>query len=386
MISYLIEKKWRYLAPIAAIIPEGLLRFAAKIFVKIQKQELMGKKIPKRAIFFITNKCNLRCKHCFYIPNVVSAQEISFEQIQKLARSAKGSLKQITLTGGEPFLRNDLEDIIFAFAENGCEIVNIDTNGILIERIESFLKNTLAKTQIKFIFILSLDGPSSVHDSIRGMPGSFEKTLKTLTLLSEYKQKYPKRFINIFVSTSINRLNAAYLPETISRIGSLKNIGHEFNFTRSTVLHTFGVPKDRLSGFDVNQDIVLNIDEMKKVFAYLDKEAWGEKNKTLTALINRQRMIEAIKILEKRGGDLACPAGKTELVVYPEGDVGICEMLKPLGNLKETDYDLIKFYGKYRQQFQAKKSCSCTHDCNVLSSMRLSPQSLVEIVKRKKAW
>ena len=386
MISYFIEKKWKYLAPILNIMPDGLLKIAARGFVEIQKQELTGKKLPKRAVFFITDKCNLRCKHCFYIPNIAPKPEMSFEQIEKLAHSAKNNLKQITFTGGEPFLRDDFQDIVLTFAENGCEIINISTNGTFLEKIESFLKNILAKTRVKLIFILSVDGPESIHDGIRGVPGSFEKTLKTIALLSGYKQKYPDRFINIFVSTSINRLNMAYLPEIINRVKSLKDIGHEFNFTRSAILHTLGVPRECLSGFDVNCDIVLNTDEMKKIFAYLEKEAWGTNNNTLTALINRQRMIESIRILEKKPSALACPAGKTELVIYPEGDVGICEMLKPLGNLKETDHDLIKFYEKYRRQFQAKKSCSCTHDCNITASIRLSPQSLVEIAKRKKAW
>ena len=372
------------MSPIVNKIPDKLLRLAARGFIKFQAREAMEEQIPKRMVLFVTNRCNLKCKHCFYIPHTSPIQEMSLSQIQKIARSAKNNLKQVVFTGGEPFLRDDFSDIVLSFAENGCKTANIITNGTLTEEVRLFLDKMLEKTKIQLVFMISFDGPPAINDSIRGVPGAAEKTLETLTLLSKYYQKHPSRFGNVFVSTSINRLNLAYLPETIKQIRPFKNIGHSFNFTRSADLHTFGVAQERLSGFNVNKEIILNANEMKNVLEYLDKEFWGKSDASLVSLINRQTMIEIIRILEQKTSNFTCLAGKTELIVYPEGDVGICEMLKSVGNLKETDYDLIKFYQRHKEKFQAKKLCRCTHDCAILSSIRFSPESLVEIVKRKR--
>ena len=384
MILYPIQKKWKYLAPIVSLVPDGLLRLAAKGFIKFQKQEVLGNEIPKRLVLFVTKRCNLRCEHCFYIPHTSPAPAMPLNQIQKIVSSTKGKLNQVIFTGGEPFLRDDLFEIVSSFVENGCQTVNIITNGTMPERIQSFLNKIFKKNGPQLVFMVSLDGPPAIHDKIRRVSGSAEKTFETLSLLSEYYQKYPQRFGNVFVSTSINRLNLDYLAQTITEVKRFKNIQHAFNFTRSADLHTFGAPQDSLSGFNVSKEIMLNIDEMKGVLEYLDKEFWNKSNTPLISLINRQTMIETIRILEKKAGNFNCLAGKTEIIVYPEGDVAICEMLKPVGNLKESDYDLVEFYQRHKEKFQTKKLCRCTHDCAILSSIRFSPESLVEMVKRKR--
>ena len=381
MISYLMQKKWKYLSSIAAHIPDKPLKLAAKGFIGLQKRELMGNVMPKRIVFFVTKKCNLNCRHCFYIPHQSSAIEMSLSQIQQLACSTKNNLRQMIFTGGEPFLRDDFYDIVFSFAENGCQIMNINTNGIFTEKIRLFLEKVLKETSV--IFMMSLDGPPAIHDDIRNMPGASKKTSQTIALLSDCYQKYPSRFGSVAVSTSINRLNFAHLPEVIDWVRSFKNVSHIFNFTRSANLHTIGVSASSLSGFDVNKDIILNTNEMKKVLRCLEKEVWETQNNSLPVLGSRRIMIEAVRLLEKGTTPLTCWAGKTEIIIYPDGDVGICEMLKSVGNLKETGYNLIKFYQQHREKFQAVKKCRCTHDCNLTSSVRFSPESLVEVVKKR---
>ena len=378
------------MAPVIAKVPGRLLKLGAEVFVQFQKKEMIGDKLPKRIVLFVTKKCNLKCRHCFYIPNVSSGREMSLGQIQKIADSAKNNLSQVIFTGGEPFMRKDFFEIVMSFVKNGCKTVNVITNGTMPEKVRLFLDKMLKETQTQLIFMVSVDGPQEIHDKIRAVPGSFRKTMETLSVLSDYYQKYPKRFGNVFASTTVNKLNFAHLPQTIAQIKTFKNINHSFSFARSANLHTIGVKEEYLSGFNVGSGIILNTDEMKEVLEYLNKEFWNRKS-PLFSLINRQIMAETVKILspyercpegtEKKTANFTCMAGQSEIIIYPEGDVGICEMLKPVGNLNEADYDLVKFYQNHRNRFQAKKSCHCTHDCALLSSIRFSPESLVEIIK-----
>ena len=97
MILYPIQKNWRYLAPVIAKVPGRSLKLGAEVFVQFQKKEMIGDKLPKRIVLFVTKKCNLKCRHCFYIPNVSSGREMSLGQIQKIADSAKNNFIQISL-------------------------------------------------------------------------------------------------------------------------------------------------------------------------------------------------------------------------------------------------------------------------------------------------
>ena len=95
MNSYFFQKNWKYIRPVLRLIPDRAIESLASIFIKMQKEELMGAKLPKRIVFFVTPRCNLKCEHCFYIPNVSQTQEMSLAKIQSMAFSAKNILKQI---------------------------------------------------------------------------------------------------------------------------------------------------------------------------------------------------------------------------------------------------------------------------------------------------
>jgi len=84
-------------------------------------------------IFFVTGECNLRCEHCFYHDRLNKNDDIKLEQIKKAFKSF-GKIKNLLLSGGEPFLREDLFEICCFFKENnGIKSISIPTNGSLPE-------------------------------------------------------------------------------------------------------------------------------------------------------------------------------------------------------------------------------------------------------------
>src|SRR4030042_1873263 len=88
-------------------------------------------------IFFVTSKCNARCKMCFYWREIADAHArkiLSLEEIGRIARNFK-NLIYVSITGGEPTLREDVDEIVYRFyASSGTRFVNITTNGLLPER------------------------------------------------------------------------------------------------------------------------------------------------------------------------------------------------------------------------------------------------------------
>src|SRR5437870_3848864 len=102
--------------------------FKALADVKLQK--------PVHATIFVTNICNARCPWCCYAENInVKVDEMGLEEYRKITPQL-GKLVMLEVTGGEPFLRNDLASIIECFMSN-CRpgLVLIPTNGIATAKI-----------------------------------------------------------------------------------------------------------------------------------------------------------------------------------------------------------------------------------------------------------
>lgn len=113
----------------------------------------------------ITEKCNLRCAHCF-VDAENTGNEMSIESIKKhiIPLFLQNSVKKVTLTGGEPMLHRNIKEIIVAFLDNGIG-VSVCTNGTLIDK--QFLKELTQYNNIHFN--ISLDGfRKESHGKFRG--------------------------------------------------------------------------------------------------------------------------------------------------------------------------------------------------------------------------
>jgi len=130
----------------------------------------------------VTANCNLKCKHCYNnsLHENNKNKELSTQKAEKMIEQAIPlGLRSILFTGGEPLLRKDLLKLM-KFAKSKKLLVFLASNGTLID--ENFIKNY--KGIIDKIN-LSLDGSSpKKHDKIRGLKGSFLKTIKSIEALS----------------------------------------------------------------------------------------------------------------------------------------------------------------------------------------------------------
>jgi MoaA/NifB/PqqE/SkfB family radical SAM enzyme len=116
--------------------------------------------------------------------------EIPLEEIQPAIHEALDlGLTGIKLTGGEPFLRNDLIDFIKFFHEKGLEI-QIETNGTLIDKDMALKLRRFKGMSIS----VSLDGPSAeAHDKLRGVGGAFDQTLRAIEFM--VKEEIPIQIV-----------------------------------------------------------------------------------------------------------------------------------------------------------------------------------------------
>jgi MoaA/NifB/PqqE/SkfB family radical SAM enzyme len=142
-------------------------------------------RLPMGAVYEATMRCNLHCEFC-YVGDFLNLegewrQELSLEALGKAFPEQDGL--QISLTGGEIFMRKDIMSVLDLFREKGYACGYLTTNGTIItdERADA-LAELAARGFLKHISV-SVDGPKDLHDAARGLKGTFERTTQGLRRL-----------------------------------------------------------------------------------------------------------------------------------------------------------------------------------------------------------
>lgn len=329
---------------------------------------------PSTLIFYATNKCNAKCKHCFYWKDLnKKEQELNLEQIRKIANSLKRKLDLLVITGGEPFLREDIGEICNIFYEkNNTKRISIDTNGTLSDTINNKVEDILKANPSKQLSIfISLDGMEKTHDTIRGIRNAFSAVEKTLKNLKELEQKH--RNLSIMVATTITRDNLNEIEDIIKFVKKF-DVLHKFNIlrTNATVL---GIDKNLLNNFDPKEIYELNFEDLERVYNIISK------NKGLGSRIEAMKMRHSIDMLKHKKRMVKCLATYNNAVVFPDGSVSFCEPVKPFANLKEFEYNLPKLLNSKLGSERKEKlnNCFCLQPCNLLDAMRYDTDTLTNL-------
>lgn len=159
----------------------------------------------------ITGACNLRCRHCFMsAPHAKHGSPSREELMNVVEQFAECGVFTVTLTGGEPLIREDFLDIVDALLAHEIVVTAINTNGWLVDEE---LLDALEAKGVHPTFMVSFDGVGC-HDFLRGVPGAEERTVAALHLLQE-------RGYHVTASMCIHRGNAHVLGETVRTLASL---------------------------------------------------------------------------------------------------------------------------------------------------------------------
>jgi 12,18-didecarboxysiroheme deacetylase len=128
-------------------------------------------------VWNVTRRCNLKCVHCYSGSEDRDYEdEMSFEEGKALIDDlAEFGSPVILFSGGEPLIRRDILDLIRYAAEKERRAV-LSTNGTLITEI---LATRLKELGLSYVGI-SLDGLEAVHDSFRGVQGTFARVMRAI--------------------------------------------------------------------------------------------------------------------------------------------------------------------------------------------------------------
>ena len=312
--------------------------------------------------FFVTNRCNARCLMCFNWKNVADKDihELSLDEIDKFSQTM-GQLNSVILGGGEPFMRDDLFEICQILHRNtGASKIVIPTNCLLVDKIIE-TTNRILKLPVKLKVTLSLDGLEETHDRIRGVKGNFKKVLET------YEKLSPE--IQVSVNTTVSSENEDTISDVVDFVdNNLKKIRfHTFEVIRGHY------DRNKIKPPTVNQELIDKILKSKT----LNRD---QRHKAMYAYY----MKLVMRILKEKRQVIPCRAATLLPVIDEKGNVYHCEILPPIGNLKDHDFNFKKVWysdkAKKQRKDIANKKCYCTHYCWQVQNIPLSLPHLLKAV------
>lgn len=283
----------------------------------------------------VTDMCNSRCKTCniwkVYKANPKKvSKELTLDEYKEIFKNFK-KLFWVTITGGEPFLRKDLKEIIISLYNTAKpDFLTIATNGTMGEKIVKDIRHILKKCPETTIFInLSLDGIDKLHDSIRGMNSNCKKVMNTLKVLKKIKSK--KLFIGI--NTVISKYNVNHIEEL-------------YEFVRRKIRpdsHIFELAENRSKLYNLKLKLSPRKKDYKKVIGFIISKLKEENKEGKLDLIKSLRIEYYNSLLI--GKFPKGLEGIASAYIMNDGGVWVSYSKKYIiGNLRNSKYDFNKIW------------------------------------------
>ncbi|OHB70945.1 MAG: radical SAM protein [Planctomycetes bacterium RBG_16_41_13] len=267
--------------------------------------------LPKEICIILTYRCNAKCNMCdvWHYPTK-SGEEITPEDLEKLP----SGLRFINITGGEPFVRKDIEKIIEVVHPKTQRVV-ISTNGFFTEKIVN-----LCKKYPDIGIRISIEGLQKANDSIRGIPSGFDRGIRTLLALRKMGMK------DIGFGMTIQDKNYKDLLPLYELSNAL---GYEFATATLHNSHYFHKLDNRIE----NKDLVC------KEFSKLIHELL--KSKSIKKWFRAYFNYGLMNYIYGKERFLKCEMGTEACFIDPSGDVLPCNGMNvkmSMGNIREQSF------------------------------------------------
>jgi MoaA/NifB/PqqE/SkfB family radical SAM enzyme len=287
--------------------------------------------LPFSIVVSVSFRCNSKCKTCdvWRKPN----DDLSVEEWDRVfAKMGRGPL-YITFTGGEPFLRQDTDEMVLSACHH-CRpaVVTIPTNGILTKRIiDQVDRICTGAPHTKIGINLSLDGVGEEHDEIRKVPGNWKKAIETWDALKDLQRRHQNLVLT--THTVVSKFNLDRFFEIYA--------GLQFLEPDSYITE---VAEERVELDTIGWNITPEPDDYAPVADFLSQQARQRPVRGIARITQGFRAEYyqlAKRILYERRQVIPCYASWASGHIAPNGDIwSCCIRAEPVGNLRDHDYDI----------------------------------------------
>jgi len=314
--------------------------------------------------FAVTYRCNGRCQTCgIWRTSDPGEGEMPLDEIEGLLGENRGFLRDVTsiqVTGGEPYLREDLPELVHVIRGHlPRTTIWIPTNGLTPRRIESATREMLHDADGRHLGVsVSIDGIRGTHDAIRGIEGSFDRAVDTLRRLRSLREEHAG--LSVSVGMTVTQENHVELPEawSLARAHGVDFSFRPVNFSDLYYRNRGASPTPT----DCAERLLPTLQSMGKALV--------EKNGMRRAVTNLRYMQGALDYIRDPGGRrLPCRAASASFFLDPYGNVYPCLFIEDaLGNVRDESLSKIwnsKAAGEARARISGGVCPGCWVECEV---------------------
>ncbi|MBU2540515.1 MAG: radical SAM protein [Candidatus Omnitrophica bacterium] len=275
-------------------------KFQARLIKKAR-----NKAFPLKAMFELTYRCNLKCRHC-YVCDGENRKELQTQEVFSiLDQLAEAGCLNLGFTGGEPFLRKDIFDILRYAKNKGFNTVLL-TNATLIEEADADRLKELGLNKIDVSFHTR---KQEVFDWFTQRPGTYKRVSEAVRLLR-------KKGIDVFLKTTAMTINKDEILAL--RHLAVEKFGAHFRWS-SIITPDLEANKENLR-FRLTAEDVNCLEKQIRDDSVIEFEKLDTLEKINRKSAKRQRPIRKINHNQL----FHCGAGKTEVVIDPYGQMRLC--------------------------------------------------------------
>jgi len=312
----------------------------------------------------LTYRCNLKCKMCRIVNLLPQDQELSTEQVFRVIdKAADYGIREVLLTGGEPFLREDIFRICEYSNSKGLKSI-ITTNGVLIDDNSA---EAIADSGVSHIHF-SLDGLEHANDFLRGR-GVFSKVIEVINILN--KKRNNGRFFSLGIACTVMNVCVGELYDLVRLADDLKV--DVINFQPLANDNTNFLDRSSSPFWLREEDITVLQREMKRIRKYKPKYTTINEEPRLELLIKYYQAALTRK-------DWVCFGGfKTVFICFSKNQPLVYSCHGICGNL--NGYSLKKVWQSKEARKLRIHSKKCRNLCMQSCYSQESAQSLGSLVK-----
>jgi MoaA/NifB/PqqE/SkfB family radical SAM enzyme len=308
-----------------------MLKLALRLLkngIRFHFKQFTGKPgMPQALSLEVTHDCVARCVMCniWKIPADVPNLPVP-QWIELLSSALFVDLRELDITGGEPFIRDDLIDLFHGICElkhenlRALRSIAVTTNGLLTDRVISAMKKilpALQKEALDLVAVCALDAVGELHNRIRNYKDAWSKVSKTLEELAQLRARHPNLIIGL--KTTILPLN----------IDELKKIS-EFADARGffTIISPCIITEGRYLNPDRAKDLSFSSEDIHKMIHFFssDQFRWSFHAESLVTFFESGIMNKP------------CSCGFNYFFVRSNGEMFLCPLInKGVGNITTAD-------------------------------------------------
>ena len=368
------------------------MRYIREILPKIiryrlHRLSLISPGTPLNLTFSVTNACQSRCRTCsiwkLYRDNPLKRdEELSIDEIEKIFRSL-GHIYIFNISGGEPFLRPDLPQIVRLACEHLTPaVVHIPTNALAADLVEQKALEILRiihdiDPAIQLTLKPSLDHIGERHDDIRGVKGNFDKVIDLFHRLKTLQNDYKN--LHVELGTIISSWNVNDIEEISGFVAGLGPDSYRNE-----------IAEQRSELFNREDSVTPSPEEYRKAVDVFLRQARSTKmdRPFFQRLNNAFRLVYydlAVRIMKEERQVIPCYAGVSNAHMSPYGDIWPCCTLgyeMSMGNVRRYDYDFQALWTSLRadetREYIRQGNCHCPMANQAYSNILMHPTSMLK--------